>query len=213
MTQIKKFTFNPFQENTYLLYDKSMECVVIDPGNSNAQENIEIAEFIESESLELKLVLNTHCHIDHVLGNAYFHEKYGLKPWIHEKDLVVLHALTQYGEMFGVPVNDSPEPQGFLNEGKSVRFGNTELEVMHIPGHAPGHVVFINRNDNTVIGGDVLFYGSIGRTDLPYGDHETLIQSIKKKLFALSDDFEVHPGHGPKTTIGFERKNNPFLQS
>ena len=212
MTSIKKFTFNPFQENTYLLYDESGECIVIDPGNSNASEDSEIKSFIEDQNLKLKKVVNTHCHIDHVLGNDFFHSAYGLAPWIHEKDQVVLDTLSQYGEMFGIPVQPSPPPEGYLSEKDVLSFGNTELEVMHIPGHAPGHIVLINNKDKSIMGGDILFYGSIGRTDLPYGDHDTLIQSIKNKLFALEDDYRVFPGHGPPTSIGFEKENNPFLQ-
>jgi glyoxylase-like metal-dependent hydrolase (beta-lactamase superfamily II) len=212
MTEIQLFTFNPFQENTYLLYDESLAAVVIDPGCSNASEEREILSFIEDKKLNVERVINTHCHIDHVLGNAFFFDKYDLKPLIHKKDIPVLEALSSYGEAFGIKISPSPEPEEFMEEGDVIHFGNTVLNVKHIPGHAPGHVVLIHEKQKFIIGGDILFYGSIGRTDLPYGDHDTLIRSIQEKLMTMDEDFRVYPGHGPSTTIGFEKKNNPFLQ-
>lgn len=212
MIEIHKFTFNPFQENTYVLYDESKECVVIDPGNSNSKEDNEIKAFIDDNKLNLVSVLNTHCHVDHVLGNDFFNDEYGLRPIIHEKDLVVLKSVAQYGQMLGINVRESPEPLSYMNEGDVISFGNSGLDVLHIPGHAPGHIVLVCKSQKFIVGGDILFYGSIGRTDLPHGDHDTLIDSIKTKLLVLDEDYEVHPGHGPKTNIGFEKKNNPFLQ-
>lgn len=212
MIEIQKFTFNPFQENTFLLFDESKSAVVIDPGCYDKDEENEISTFIDSHDLKLEKVLNTHCHIDHVLGNAFFFDTYGLKPTIHKGDLSILQSVKEYGQSFGIDPIPSPEPEEFIEDGDLVQFGNSVLNVIHIPGHAPGHVVFKNDSQNFIIGGDVLFYGSIGRTDLPGGNHETLINSIHEKLMTLDEDFIVYPGHGPSTNIGFEKNNNPFLQ-
>jgi len=212
MIEIQKFTFNPFQENTYLLFDESKSAIVIDPGCYEREEENEIKSFIDDHELKLVKVLNTHCHIDHVLGNAFFYDTYGLKPILHKKDLSILKAVKDYGTAFGINPTPSPEPEEFIEEGDNITFGNSTLRTLHIPGHAPGHVVFINDSQKIIIGGDILFYGSIGRTDLPGGDHDTLIKSIHEKLMTLNDDFVVYPGHGPSTNIGFEKKNNPFLQ-
>jgi len=212
MIEIQRFTFNPFQENTYLLYDESNDCMVFDPGNSSTDEDNEISSFIKENGLKLIGVYNTHCHVDHVLGNDFFFKEYGLRPRIHEDDLKVLQSVSQYGAMFGIQVRESPDPESYINEGDTIPLGKSSLEVLHIPGHAPGHVVFLNKDQKFIIGGDILFHGSIGRTDLPYGDHETLISSIKDKLMTLDERYIVYPGHGPSTSIGFEKKSNPFLQ-
>lgn len=212
MIRFQKFTFNPFQENTYLLYDESNSAVIIDPGCYTSEEEKEIVDFIDSNNLKPVMLLNTHCHIDHVLGNSFIFKKYKLKPVIHSADLPILKSLGQYGRAYGFKVEDSPEPLNFLDDLDEVTFGNSLLEIKHIPGHAPGHVVFIDKKQKIIFGGDVLFYGSIGRTDLPYGDHDTLIKSIKQNLLTMDDDFVVYPGHGPSTNIGFEKKNNPFLK-
>lgn len=210
--QIQKFTFNPFQENTYVLFDETRETVIIDPGCYTRDEDKELLAFIEKEQLKPVRVLNTHCHVDHILGNAMLYDKFKLKPELHRKDLPVLHSTTNYGAIFGINVTPSPDPDVFIEEGDVITFGNSELEVLFVPGHAPGHVVFLNREQKILIGGDVLFYGSIGRTDLPYGDHDALIENIEMKLFTLDPSVEVHPGHGPSTSIGFEKENNPFLR-
>ncbi|GAA4312014.1 MBL fold metallo-hydrolase [Nibribacter koreensis] len=209
--QIKSFTFNPFSENTYVLYDATKECVVIDPGCSNAQEEKQLKDFIQTEGLKVVRLLNTHCHIDHVLGNKFVADTYGVPLEIHEDDLSVLRAVPTYSAAYGFPMYAEQLPEKFLKEGEAVTFGDTELDVIFAPGHAPGHVVFYHEASKNLIGGDVLFQRSIGRTDLPGGNYETLIQSIKTKLFTLPDDVTVHPGHGPSTTIGEEKRHNPFL--
>ncbi len=209
--KITKFTFGPFQENTYVLYDETKECVIVDPGCFSASEQIELDEFIKENSLMAVLLLNTHCHIDHVAGNLFVFEKYGLKPVIHKADLPVLKSQEQTSVMYGLPFEKSPEPERFIDENDVITFGNTRLEVLFTPGHAPGHVTFYNREKKVIIAGDVLFYNSIGRTDLPGGDHQTLINSIKNKLFPLGDETVVYCGHGPETTIGHERRTNPFI--
>lgn len=211
MISIQGFTFNPFEENTYVLYDETKECVIIDPGCYNTHEREELADFIKSEELKPVKLLNTHCHIDHVLGNSFVAKKYNLQLEIHKEDLRVLHSLPQISHLYGLNAEESLEPTVFLNEGDIIKFGNSSLEILFTPGHSPGSICFVSHPDKFIIGGDVLFYNSIGRTDLPGGDHETLLASIRKKLFVLDEGFTVFPGHGGETTIGFEKKNNPFL--
>lgn len=209
--KIKVFTFNPFQENTYVVYDETKEAVVIDPGCSTANEEKEILNFMEKEQLIVKHLINTHCHIDHVLGVNLIASKFNLELQIHKNEQKILEAVPAYASMYGMSVAPFSGTIRFIDEGDQIKFGHTVLKVVFVPGHAPGHLVFINEKEKIIFGGDVLFYGSIGRTDLPGGDHETLIRSIKTKILSLSDDYTVYSGHGPKTNVGFERKNNPFL--
>ncbi len=208
---IAGFIFNMFQENTYILYDETGECVIIDPGCSDKSEQNELIDFIQTKNLNPVKLINTHCHVDHILGNSFIHEKFALKPVMHRGELQQLQAAPMYGGMFGVKITPSPVPEEFIDEGDTIEFGNTRLEVVFTPGHSPGEVCLFCRNDKILVSGDVLFQMSIGRTDLPGGDHNTLINAIKRKLFPLGDDVKVYPGHGPETTIGFEKKNNPFL--
>ena len=211
MISIHYFTFNGFQENTYILFDETKECVIIDPGCYSNEEEQELDKFItENELIPIKL-LNTHCHIDHVLGNSFVASKYNIGLEIHENDLPTLHATPEYGHTFGFNIDKSPEPTTLLKDGDVIKFGNSELNVLYAPGHSAGHIIFVAQEEKFVINGDVLFQGSIGRTDLPGGDYNTLIESIKTKLLTLDDDFTVYSGHGPSTTIGFERSQNPFL--
>lgn len=209
--QLKTFTFNPFSENTYVLFDETRECVIIDPGCSDKQEEQELKAFIEAEGLKVVRLLNTHCHIDHVLGNHLVASTFGVPLEIHEIELTVLRAVPSYSAAYGFPKYQEVLPEKFLKEGEPVHFGRTTLEVLFTPGHAPGHVVFYHPESSILVGGDVLFQRSIGRTDLPGGDYQTLISSIKTKLFTLPDQVKVYPGHGPATTIGEEKTSNPFL--
>lgn len=211
MLHLQSFVFNAFQENTYVLYDDTKQCVIIDPGCYAAAEQQQLANFIESNELIPVKLLNTHCHIDHILGNNFVSKKFNIGLEIHEADLPTLLATTEYGHLYGFTVDPSPQPTRFIQNNETITFGNTDLEVRFTPGHAPGHVVFIHHNERFVINGDVLFYNSIGRTDLPGGDHNTLIKSIHQELFTLPDDYIVYTGHGPSTTIGEEKKNNPFV--
>ena len=211
MLHIKSFTFNPFQENTYLIFDDTGEASIIDPGCHTAAERKELADFIQQKSLKPTLLLNTHCHIDHILGNWFVFSKFRLKPHIHPMELTVLEAGSQVANMYGLPYRKSPDPAAFLDVTKSLEIGKTRLELLFTPGHSPGSVSFYCKQSDFVIGGDVLFQQSIGRTDLPGGNHTTLIQSIQEKLMVLDDHIVVYPGHGPETTIGAERKFNPFL--
>ena len=205
-------TFNPFQQNMSLI-SSGGECVIIDPGCFDRNEKQELEDFIKENALKPVRLLNTHCHIDHILGNAFVCDKWNLKPEIHELDLPIMKALPNYGHMFGVGnLEESPLPEKYLNEGDVIEFGDVKLDILFVPGHAPGHIVFVNHKEKYVIGGDCLFRESIGRTDLPGGDYDTLIKSIREKLFTLPDDYTVFPGHGPETTIGYEKRNNPFLK-
>lgn len=200
--EIKQFTLTPFITNCFVLIDNG-ESIVIDPGE--APDELKAA----LEGTEVKMIFNTHCHIDHCGGNAEMLKHTGAPLVMHKDDLPLLQAMEQQGMMFGVPVPQSPDPDQYVEEGDTITVGNTSMKVIHCPGHAPGHVVLVG--DGFVIGGDVLFYGSIGRTDLPGGDHAQLIDSIKTKLLPLPDDTIVYSGHGPETTIGRERASNPFL--
>ena len=210
MLQIRTFVFNPFQENTIVLFDETKECVVIDPGCIDELEQNELATFINENELMVQLLLNTHCHIDHVLGNYFVKEKYKTKFLIHAHDEPLLRAVRAYAPNYGFYQYQEAEPDGYLEEGKTLRFGNQMLKIIFVPGHSPGHVAFYNEDSKILVGGDVLFYNSIGRTDLPGGNFEQLIESIHLKFFTLPDDVKVYPGHGPETTIGFEKRTNPF---
>jgi hydroxyacylglutathione hydrolase len=210
MLSVQAFVFNPFQENTYVLYDETKKCVVIDPGCYDKDEQNELIDFIQRESLTVTHLLNTHCHVDHVLGNYFVKEKFGVKLYMHRKDEPVLKSVKVYASNYGFFQYQETTPDVFIEEGETITVGNHTLDILFVPGHAPGHIAFYSKQDKFVIGGDVLFYNSIGRTDLPGGNFDTLINSIHQKLFVLPDDVTVYPGHGPATTIGFEKKTNPF---
>lgn len=212
MITIQKFTFNPYQENTYVLHDETGECVIIDPGMYDAAEQNAFVKWIKDNNLKPVLLLNTHCHLDHVFGNKFVFDNWSLKPQFHKGELYVLQAVPGYAPQMGLNYELSPEPEVFLEETGTVTFGNSKLELIFAPGHSPAHLCFYAEEDNFLIGGDVLFYSSIGRTDLPGGNHQQLLNSIRENLFVLPDSVTVYPGHGQHTTIGFEKQNNPFLQ-
>jgi hydroxyacylglutathione hydrolase len=211
MLHLKTFTFNPFQENTYLLYDDRGTAFIIDPGNSNASEDLELKQFIDEKKLKLSRLLLTHGHIDHILGNKFIFDTFGLLPEMHKDDLFFIERMMQSAALYGLSAEQSPSPQKFLEEGDSIQLGDYTLECLYTPGHSPGSISFYNKENKLLIGGDVLFRGSIGRSDLPKGDHETLIRSIREKVLVLGDDIKVYSGHGPATTTGLERQSNPFL--
>lgn len=212
MAHIASFTFNPFYENTYVIYDETGESVIVDPGNYSKTEDRELEEFISKHNLQPKYLINTHCHIDHVLGNKFVTDTYKVPLLMHKGEVPVLENVIIYAPSMGINYKGSPEPEIFVDEGDVVEFGNTRLEVLFTPGHSPASVCFYNAKDQFIIGGDVLFYDSIGRTDLPGGDYKTLINSIKNKLMVLPDNIKVYPGHMQSTTIGREKKVNPYLQ-
>ena len=210
--QIKTFTFNPIQENTYLLYDETKECVIIDAGCLFPEEETQLVDFIEENELKLKRVLNTHFHFDHSFGNFFLATKYGILPEGNQADEFLIQNMAQQVKAFGLPFQVFPQEIGsYLQEGDVVRFGTTELKVLHVPGHSPGSLCFYCEADGVLFAGDVLFLESIGRADLPGGDFETLIDGITKKLLILPDETEVYCGHGETTTIAHEKQYNPYL--
>ncbi len=211
MTKIKVFVFNPFQENTFLLYDESNECIIIDAGCNEEHEFKELDNYITENNLTLKLIINTHCHIDHIMGNAYLVDKYNVPSIAHKEDMPLLERSNDMALAFGFNVQEPPIPGRFVNEGDKIKFGNTTLLVKHVPGHSPGSIALYNEDEQFVIVGDVLFKGGIGRTDLPGGDYDTLIASINDKLFTLNGDVVVYSGHGESSTIAHEKNTNPYF--
>lgn len=211
MIKIKVFPFNPFQVNTYILYDETGQCAIIDAACYGYSEEQQLKDFIDKENLTPVVLLNTHCHIDHVLGNNFIHKTWKLKPLMHKDGLEFLDNAIETGRMFGFEVDEPVKPDDFLVEGQEVAFGNQTLKVLEAPGHADGSLCFYHEAEKFVIAGDVLFHNSIGRTDLPTGNFETLLKSIHTKLFTLPAEVKVYCGHGPATTIEEEKLHNPFV--
>ena len=211
MIQIKKFTFNPVQENTFVLFDETGECMIIDAGCYFENERQELDQFIEAKQLKPVRLINTHCHFDHIMGVTHCRTKYHLQLETHPDEAVLVVQAEEHGDLFNIPMEPVDAPDLFFNEGDRITFGNSYVLVITAPGHSPGGVVFYNPEQKILIAGDVLFYGSIGRTDLPGGSFEQLTGNIKSKLLTLPEETRVYCGHGPETTIGFEKKNNPFL--
>jgi glyoxylase-like metal-dependent hydrolase (beta-lactamase superfamily II) len=209
---IKGFTFNPFQENTYLLSAPNRDTILIDPGCYTLSEEEILYEYIQSHELNPVLLLLTHAHLDHILGNHWAHHALGLRPQMHALDLPDLQRLEAYAPLFGVQAKASPDPEKFLNHGERIQWAGPEIQVMQAPGHSPGSLCFYVPELHCIISGDVLFEGSIGRTDLPGGDYTTLIHSILSVLMPLPEMTTIYPGHGSATTIARERENNPFLK-
>ncbi|MBX2893265.1 MAG: MBL fold metallo-hydrolase [Saprospiraceae bacterium] len=212
MIQVHTFEFNPFAENTYIVSDETGECAIFDPGCYTVEERAALRHFIESEQLRPVRLINTHCHIDHVFGNAFVAKTWHLDLEIHAGELPVLEYFPQVCKMYGIPfAEESPTPARFIEAGDWVAFGHTRLKALFTPGHSPASLSFYCETEGFVLAGDVLFLESIGRTDLPGGDMETLLHSIRTQLFVLPDATLVYPGHGPATTIRHEKEYNPFL--
>ena len=213
MLAVKQFSFNPFSENTYVVYHRSSRSAyVVDPGCYGEEEELELRNFLEEEKLDPKAILLTHAHIDHVLGLATLQANYRLSAYLHPDEKENFSALPSYAPIFGIQTYREGTIDKPLREGDRLPLGDTTLLVRKVPGHSPGHVVLYNEEDKLLFAGDTLFYEGIGRTDLPGGDHETLLQSIRKELYTLPDDTKVYPGHGPSTVIRHEKKNNPFVK-
>ena len=211
--EIHQITFNTFQENTFILWDNTGDCIIIDPGCYEKNEELELVDFINKNNLNPVKLINTHCHIDHILGNKFVSEKWDLELYMNKIDLPLLEGAGDIARMYGFEnYKGSPYPKHYLEEGDILEFGESKLEILFTPGHAPGHICLFNKEEGFIVSGDVLFNGSIGRTDLPGGDFDTLIESIKTKLMTLQDETIVYCGHGPSTSIGRERLSNPFLQ-
>lgn len=211
MIKVRFFTFSPVRENTYLLYNEQGKAIIIDTGCYFSAEQETLKKFINDSGLEPERLLNTHCHLDHVFGNQWVYDTWGLELWLHPKEEQMLQLAPLSGEKWGLPFKNYSGPLHFLNHGDTIRLGEDELRVILTPGHSPGSVCFYCEKQQLLIGGDVLFRESIGRTDLPGGDHETLLKSIREELFVLPDEVIVYPGHGMATTIGYEKVHNPYL--
>jgi hydroxyacylglutathione hydrolase len=211
MLKVHSFTFNPYQENTYLLSDPDGATAIVDPGCYSASEQQALDAYLAEQGLHVELLLNTHGHIDHMLGNAHVKQTYGVPFATHPTVIQELAMAPTWGQAMGLSVAPSPQPDQLLQEGDVIAFGQVELEVLFVPGHSPGHIAFYHRPSFQLFSGDVLFQGSIGRVDLPGGDFDTLMQSIAQKVLPLSDEVKVYCGHGPTTTVGAERRSNPFI--
>ena len=215
MIQIKSFTFNAFSENTYILFDDNKNAIVFDPGCYTVQEQKILKKFIDDNELNVQKLINTHCHLDHIFGNSFIADTYHVALQCHKNEILVLQRAHIAGDLFGVPVAPQPEfpadYSGFIEDNDIIEVGKIKLQAILAPGHSPGSLCFYSDEEKFMIGGDVLFYGSIGRSDLPGGNHNQLIHSIKTRLLTLPEDVKIYPGHGPATTIGLEKRYNSFL--
>ncbi|MCU0460967.1 MAG: MBL fold metallo-hydrolase [Bacteroidales bacterium] len=209
--EVFRLIFSPIEVNTYILSDDSGQCAVIDCGCYNRTELERLTDFVSGKKLKPVLLLNTHCHLDHIFGNMMFLEKYNLGAYCHKDEEVNRNDSVHIASVFGMKMDMPPEPAGLIEEGSIVSFGNTKLRALFVPGHSSGSLAFYNEKAKIVFTGDALFAGSIGRTDLKGGDYETLINSIKEKLFTLPPDTIVYPGHGDPTTIENEMRTNPYF--
>lgn len=213
MMHIEVFTFNPFQENTLVVYNEQKDALIIDPGCYSRMEQEALSGFITDNDLNVLAVLNTHCHIDHILGNAFCLEKYQVELWAHREELFTLSLAERSAMMYGLEgFIPSPEPTRFVEDQEVIRFGALAFTVIFGPGHSKGHVAFYNEEEAVLLGGDILFRGSFGRTDLPGGDMETLKNTLFTRIFTLPENTVVYPGHGPETTVGEEKRTNYILQ-
>lgn len=212
MLKIKRFVFSPFLENTYVIWDEeNNSAAVVDPGCLSEDEENQLADFIESEKLKINYLLNTHCHIDHVFGNAFVKNKYDVPYYAPEKDVFLIDMLPVLSKEYGIEMKYSPNPGNYITEDTDLKIGNIQIKFLFTPGHTPGEFCLYFEKDKICITGDVLFKEGIGRTDLWGGNYKTLISSIENKLFSLPDDVEIFPGHGESSTIGYEKAHNPFL--
>jgi len=212
MLNVQRFTFNPVQENTYVVYNDEKDCCIIDPGCYFAAEEKALTDFVEENGLKPVYLLNTHCHLDHIFGNRFIHKKYGLILHLHPLEKAVLALGPASGNMWQMPFDNYDGDLKFIDEGDTIQLGNETFEILFTPGHSPGSICFYSKVHKFIISGDVLFNGSVGRTDLPGGSFDTLQQSIKTKMYMLPEDVIVYPGHGDSTTIGDEMKTNPFVK-
>ncbi len=208
---VKTFTVNPFAMNCYIYWDeKTKEGVIIDPGAYEDREKNEILDYIKSNGIDIKLILNTHGHVDHILGNDWAKKTFNVPLLMHKDDMPLIDNALKQAEMFGVSFPQPPNPDKFI-ELEDIKFSDTTFKIIHTPGHSPGSVCFIDEKEKLIFGGDTVFRGSIGRTDLWMGDIDVLLDSIQNKIFKYSDDYVIYPGHMEETTIGEEKEYNPFL--
>ncbi len=209
---VSRFVFNSFGVNTYILSDESGKCLIVDPACQYHGEETELLGFLTENHQQPVGMVNTHFHVDHIVGNNFIGDRYKLKPHCHRKCKMFWETASEFGSVFGIKVENLVIPTDFVEEGDLIPYGNSSVQVLYTPGHADGSICLVNHAERYVISGDLLFRDSIGRTDLPTGNFDILYQSITSKLFTLPDDYTVFPGHGPETTIGYEKQNNPFLR-
>ena len=209
--KIYKEEFSPIQVNTYIVEGDDGECIIIDCGCYGSAEEKRLTDFLEARSLTPRLLLNTHCHLDHIFGNAFMLDRFGLRSWFHEGDRYNHSIAPKHALMFGLAMEPPPEPGGYLTDGEIVTAAGLSFEVIAVPGHSQGCIAFYSAKNGVLFTGDALFAGSIGRSDLPGGNHEQLMTNIRTRLFTLPPDTVVYPGHGPETTIGEEMRSNPFF--
>ncbi|MCY7421085.1 MAG: MBL fold metallo-hydrolase [Chitinophagaceae bacterium] len=213
MLSVQFFTFNAFQENTYIIYAANGEAIIVDPGCNSTVENNALLHFVTQHNLRVVQLINTHCHLDHILGNDLIASTYGLELFLHPNEEQMLLLSPQAAKMYGIQLTAYKGALHFLKGGDVVTLGGETLQVLDAPGHSPGSICLYSQADRFIIAGDVLFKESVGRTDLPGGNHQALLTSIREQLFTLPEEVVVYPGHGPTTTIGHEKKYNPFLQN
>jgi hydroxyacylglutathione hydrolase len=209
--EIYRMVFSPIEVNTYILADESGDCAVIDCGCYGSSESSKLEKFLKDRHLNPVLLLNTHCHLDHIFGNRFMLDRYNLRTLSGKEDEINRISAVAHAGLFGLEMDEPPEPGGFIEDGSNISFGSTVLVALKVPGHSPGSIAFYSEKDKCVFTGDALFSGSIGRTDLTGGDYDTLIISIRTRLLVLPCDTVVYPGHGDSTTIDREIKSNPFL--
>jgi hydroxyacylglutathione hydrolase len=209
--KVYKLVFSPIQVNTYVVADISGDCAIIDCGCYDRNEFSGLVDLLEANRLKPVLLLNTHCHLDHIFGNNFVLDKYGLRPYSSQLEEPIRINAAKHASLFGLSMDNPPEPAGFIEDKEKLMFGDIELQALHVPGHTPGSLAFYFKEENCVFTGDALFAGSIGRTDRPGGSFETLIISIKTQLLSLPADTVVYSGHGRDTTIGKELTTNKFL--
>ena len=212
MIKVKTFVFNPFQVNSYIVNNHDGEAYIIDAACSDNKEREQLLHYIEKQEIRIKALINTHCHVDHLLGIEYLRKRLEVPFYCCEDDQFLINTSVAQGNLFGLSVEEPSNPDQYIHEKDLLSIGDQKIKIFHVPGHSPGSLVFYFEEDSLLFTGDVLFLGSIGRTDLPGGDYHELIEGIRGKLLSLDDQVTVFPGHGPTTTIGQERRFNPFLQ-
>ena len=211
MVKVEALVFNAFQVNTYLVSDSQGNCLVVDPAFYTPDEADYFDRYIMSQGMKVGGQVNTHCHVDHVLGVRHLRNKYGCKLRAHQNESALLNNVPMMGEVFGLQVEPLEGIEEILNDQDEIPVGDSLLRAIMVPGHSPGSLAFYSEEGGFVVTGDVLFQGSIGRTDLPGGDYDTLIRSIREKLLCLPPETIVYPGHGEPTSIAVEARENPFL--